>query len=143
MIRFSAIFLTLAFTVLYGFGHEAVKIQTIKIGQQYQFSFNIEKGFGVQRDGEHKLDIYRLKPGHEKASNLREKVQKYGEKVASLPKLSGTIARADKEYFSTLKSVSVPLPSSKTGTYVLHGRILYCSFADKFCSAQSVGKILP
>ncbi len=136
-------FLTLALAALHGFGYEAVKIQTIKNGKQYQFSFNIEKGYGVQRDGEHKLDIYRLKPGHEKATTLREKIQKYGEKIASLPKLSGTIAREDKEYFSTLKSVSVPSSAIAPGTYVLQGRILFCSFADKFCSAQSVGKILP
>lgn len=138
-----AVFLSLLATGVFAFGFDAIKIDARHQGSTLSLNYSVVSGYGVQRKGEHKLNIYLLRPGHEKATSIRQKIQIYGSLVATLPKFTGTIAKEDNEYFSSLNPQIMKNSKFTRGTLAIQGKIFFCSFADKFCSVQSVAQIIP
>lgn len=139
---------SLGFAGAFSFNQEIISLQTLKYNQKLKILFMLKEGYGVQKDGPHKLKLILLKQGHESEPNFDKKIKIYATKSFNIlsknNSFSGVTAKEDAEYFSRLNSVVFRDEAiKKSESYALTGSIYYCSFADKFCSVQKIKKIIP
>lgn len=127
-------------TCLVGFnfaGPQPVTVRAIRQGAAgVQVLFNVEQGYGVQREGRHKVEVVKLAPNHKKEKDMLKKSKLYGQSIGTNNHLQGQVAAQDKEYYSSLSPVVVPVKNT-AGDLMVTGRLFYCSFSNKFCSVQS------
>lgn len=132
----------------FSFNQNIISLQTIKRNGNIKILFMVQKGYGVQKDGPHKLRLIRLKKGHELEPDFDKKIKIYALKSYNIlsqeKSLSGIVAKEDKDYFSRINSIQFASSEIKKDySYAIMGTLYYCSFADKFCSVQKIKKVLP
>lgn len=138
MKNYNKLFLTLflpAVLIFWSFGPQVIEIDARKSGSRVKANFAIQDGYGVQKDGPHKIILYRLRSGHTSEKDMAKKIKKYGKKIKTIQSFTGITAREDKKYFSSVNPVTF---TTGAGEYAIGARVFYCSFSDKFCSMQQV-----
>jgi len=134
------VLLLFSYSLLFGYGFssstkEALRVSAIKSKQNILVQINIINGYGVQKEANNYVKLYRLRPGHKSIKNLKLKLRKYGELVKTNKKLSGYTAMQDKEYFAFLNSLSFK-PKYLKGEYLVEYNLFYCSFTEGYCSVN-------
>ncbi|MDH5718448.1 MAG: hypothetical protein OEZ22_12550 [Spirochaetia bacterium] len=119
-----------------------VNVDPVKDNDSITLYFQISEGFGVQKEGPHKIEVYQLSKDHSKTEDIKEKISKYGKKIDSKEKFVGHTASADEDYFDNLDPLVFKQKQFKTGEFAVKAVIYYCSFSDKFCSAQKIEKLV-
>ena len=127
---------------LWAFGQEVLKIEPLARGKSVMLRFQLQPGYGVQKAANNELMVYELKNGHEKQKNIRLKIKEYGTLLGETTVFRGRTSAKDKDYFDTLQESSIKLKKTSTSQLALGGKIYYCSFADKFCSVQSISQLI-
>ncbi len=127
-------------------GNEVISLQSIRKDGNIKLLFMVDKGYGIQKEGPHKITIYRLKNDHATEPNFEKKIKIYGYDAKSLvdenKPFAGVTTKEDKDYFSRVDSISYTNATIQKDTpFAIAGKIYYCSFSDKFCSVQSIKKV--
>lgn len=127
----------------FNLGPEAVSATAMKTDNGISVQYRVEKGYGIQKKGPHQITVFALKQGHQLTASISEKINKYGTEVALKKEISfsGETAEQDKEYFSTVEPYKIEVKEAGADAYAVKGRIFFCSFSDKFCSAQTVNAV--
>lgn len=135
--RFFGIFFLVIFSIFgYEFGVSALKLTAERKTEGIWVYFTVNSGYGVQKDGKNSLALYELKKGHEKETNIEKKLKDYGTEIKKISSFEGSIAKEDPLYYSTLNPVF--FKGNYTKHYILKGKFFVCSFAQKFCTVQSI-----
>ena len=119
-----------------------IRLRIQKDTKSLVLDWQISRGFGVQKKGPHKVQIFHLKNGHQNEIHIKNKIKKYGKKIPWTVQFSGVTARQDEHYYSLLKPNRLNKKKFANGDYALSARIYYCSFVDGFCSVQTIYKML-
>ncbi|MDH5720707.1 MAG: hypothetical protein OEZ13_08855 [Spirochaetia bacterium] len=141
-IRLISLFLIFALFIAWNFGTSVINVDSKKKNSEVTLYFKVEKGYGVQKDGPHQIEIYKLSPEHVKENKVSEKIKKYGALIQAMEKIKGKISSEDSDYFESVDPVEIKNEKLKNGQYAFKAIIYYCSFADKFCSAQRIEKLI-
>ena len=141
-LKYIKILLPVILLAAWNFGAQVINIKSEKENSAITFYFEVEKGYGVQKDGPHTIEVYKLAPGHVNEENVAEKIKKYGTVIQKTEKLKGHIAAEDPDYFDKVDPVKIKDKQIKSGEYAYKALIYYCSFAEKFCSAQKIEKLI-
>lgn len=126
----------------FGFGGDAVSMETTSSGDNIQINFQVNPGFGIQKDGPHEIAVYSLASGHEKAGDVGEKIKLYGKKEGEINPavFAGIEAKQDPEYFSIVNPLAIERPQGSP--VAVRARIYFCSFHDNFCSVQVLDRLI-
>ncbi|GEM_PF-2220939 len=126
--------------------NDVISVQSIRRDGNIKLLFKVDKGYGIQKDGPHRIIIYKLKKDHSAEPNFEKKVRIYGYDAKSLvdgnKPFTGVTTKEDKDYFSRVDSVSYTNPTIQKDTpFAIAGKIYYCSFSNKFCSVHTIKKV--
>ncbi|MES0491315.1 MAG: hypothetical protein ABUK01_15080 [Leptospirales bacterium] len=131
----------------YGFSTGSVTLDVEKNNGNLNFEFAVKKGYGIQKDGPHEISVYTIDKKYAKNKNLGEILKEKGKLVQKFEaiKFTGETAKEDGKYFSKINPYSVALQENletKNIKVVVSARVYYCSFADNFCSVESIREVL-
>ena len=130
--------LTAAAVYTFGSGNNALRMKASDDGENVAIEFLISEGYGIQREGEHEITIYSLKTGHHSENDIKTKIAQYGKEIAHISpvKFSGTSAKEDKDYFSSVLPIYLKKAKGQKEALAIKAKIFYCSFDQGFCSMQ-------
>lgn len=144
--RLSLLFaLVLAASTVFGweFGTSVVKVKATPNNRAIQFQFDIAKGYGVQKKGENILAVYEGSKSVYAKKEIKALLRsRQLRRLAQTTRLRGKTAIEDSHYYSALYPWTAKVQMKKGKYYYLIGKLYFCSFADKFCSVQSVAQPL-
>lgn len=127
---------------LVAFGVTVLEVQPLVTGKAVNLRYSLKNGYGIQKKADNHLIVYQLRSGHEAEKSVRLKIKKYGTEIGRLESFRGRTAKQDTDYYDTLQPGTISLAQKPSGSLALSGRIYYCSFADKFCSVQSITRLI-
>jgi hypothetical protein len=113
---------------------KSVSMKVVKAEKGIEILFQVNKGFGIQKKGPHQITIY-----------SGEKIEKTAKSQNILHDMkqvqfSGKLSKEDKDYFSSVEPVVIPVNTSKPLT--IKAKIFFCSFESSFCSMEVIQKVV-
>lgn len=137
------VFFFTAFSSAFAFGIKAVVFQTSVQKQKAVVQLNVQKGFGVQKEGRHVFTLYELSSSAKNYTSAKDKIKNSGTEIDSIHNINGMTAIEDSQYYSKINSLYFKKPLQSNKQYAFMAKVYVCSFDNGFCSVQREYRLLP